>query len=177
DEIRARNQYLEYQVLRAQADWAHSSQDTTKIYAKPQKEYQCRNKASDIVYHHPDKSNLATAISKNILSHHSIKVYMNALVHLFFWQTVDVSNQNSKNPHPYLRGPSIKSFLLKHKEEHEKCKATCSDDAGLDDMALRIDDAKWMELAMSMLKSKKLVEVATLWLDKQAVWWHQLARD
>ncbi|KAJ3240593.1 hypothetical protein HDU77_011111, partial [Chytriomyces hyalinus] len=206
EEQQARNQYLEHQALRAQADWAHNSQDGTRIYAEPQKEYKTveearseintglpdsqtrkingeivllerRNKAGDIVFRHPDYANLANDVSTNILGHHSIKVYMNALVHLYFWQTVDVTDQNSRNPNPYPRGLSIKSFLLKHKEDHERHKATSSDDAGLDDMALQIDDAKWMELAMRMLKSKKLVEVATLWLDKQAFGRHQLARD
>ncbi|KAJ3221773.1 hypothetical protein HDU81_010339, partial [Chytriomyces hyalinus] len=35
----AQNQYLEHQALCAQANWPHNSQDGTRIYAKPQKEY------------------------------------------------------------------------------------------------------------------------------------------
>ncbi|TPX52171.1 hypothetical protein CcCBS67573_g09922 [Chytriomyces confervae] len=212
EEQRARNQYLEHQALRAQADWAHNSQDGTRIYAEPQKEYkswcetqgypetfvtesrllrflkhletrplkkrgrkstqdyqmrttrkingevvllECRNKAGDIVFRHEDYDNLTNNATANILSHHSIKVYLNALVHLYFWQTVDVTDQE---PKPLPTRTQYQKLLLKHKEDHERRKATSSDDAGLDNMALRIDDAKWMQLAMRMLKSKKLVE-------------------
>ncbi|KAJ3239553.1 hypothetical protein HDU77_011259, partial [Chytriomyces hyalinus] len=38
DEAQARNQFLEREALRAQADWAHNQQDGMRMYVEPQKE-------------------------------------------------------------------------------------------------------------------------------------------
>ncbi|TPX65149.1 hypothetical protein CcCBS67573_g08219 [Chytriomyces confervae] len=136
-----------------------------------------RDKDGKVIFRHADYDSLVNQSSTTTLSHHTIKVYVNALVNLYFWQSVDTMDQNAKNPHPYPRGPSIKSFVRKHKEEHEKQKAARFDDPGLEDVSIRITNAKWMKLAMLLLKEKKFVELATLWTDKQVVGWHQLARD
>ncbi|KAI8827638.1 hypothetical protein BJ741DRAFT_22226 [Chytriomyces cf. hyalinus JEL632] len=137
-----------------------------------------RDKAGNIIFRRPDYTNLMNdSPTNNTLSHHSIKVYVNALVNLYFWQTVNLNDQNAKNSFPYPRGPSIKSFVQQHKEEHEKRKTSSLDGEELEDMPVHLYDTKWTELAMSLLKSKKFAGLATLWIDKQTVERHQPARD
>jgi hypothetical protein len=82
-----------------------------------------------------------------------------------------------QNPHPYPRGASVKSFLKQHKMEHEMGKHGRLDDAGLEDISLRLSPSDWTAISMELLKSKQFVELATLHIDKQAVARHQLARE
>ncbi|KAJ3024622.1 UNVERIFIED_CONTAM: hypothetical protein HDU68_007967, partial [Siphonaria sp. JEL0065] len=132
-----------------------------------------RDKNGKVTYRHPDYESLVSAATERTLGHHSIKVYVNALVHLYFWQTADTP----KNMYQYPRGPTIKSFLGEHKVAFSKTKVGRLDDAGLEDISMRLDKKSWRELSLELLKESKFEELAALHIDKQAVARHQLARD
>ncbi|KAI9352800.1 hypothetical protein BDR26DRAFT_204960 [Obelidium mucronatum] len=132
-----------------------------------------RDKNGKVIYRHPDYDAIVNGRSDRTLSHHSIKVVVNALVHLYFWQTTDMP----KNPHPYPRGPTISSFLKEHKQNYSRNKAARLDDAGLEDITMRVGKKDWEKLTLGLLAQKKFTELATLHVDKQAVARHQLARD
>jgi hypothetical protein len=56
-----------------------------------------RDKDGRITYQHEDYAKIMTEDPSKRLSHHSIKVYVNALVHLYFWQTVGEANRVSND--------------------------------------------------------------------------------
>ncbi|KAI9332980.1 hypothetical protein BDR26DRAFT_937718 [Obelidium mucronatum] len=174
--------FNEQLALRQQSDWAHNQQKETKIYLEHQKEY--KNWCCEQQYPDEFVNDTRMLVFLKHIQSRGLKARGRKSSNTFQRRTtrsiarkITVIERRDKEGEVIYWHPDYEALMNEHKQNFSKDKAARLDDAGLEDITMRVGKTQWRSLTLGLLENKKFIELATLHVDKQAVARHQLARD